>query len=87
MNITKKDWFCYKCSLQFDSQHVYSLHLKLLHKNKIAKKSIINELKSIETLASKEKSDSSNQILSEKNEKKNFKCEVCQYSSSQKSSL
>ena len=38
MNITQKDWFCYQCSLQFDGQHVYTLHSKLLHKQKTRRK-------------------------------------------------
>ena len=60
MNITKKDWFCHQCLLQFDSKHVYSLHLKLLHKHKIETKSIKNELKSNEPLIYDKKSDSNN---------------------------
>ena len=75
---TKKDWFCYQCSLQFDSQHAYSLHLKLIHKYILETK---NKLRLHELHASKEKSDLSNQIVADKNEKKTFECEICQYSS------
>ena len=31
----KKEWFCFQCSLQFDSSSVFHLHLKLLHKESI----------------------------------------------------
>ena len=75
---TKKDWFCYQCSLQFDSQHAYSLHLKLIHKYILETK---NKLRLQELHASKEKSDLCNQIVADKNEKKTFECEICQYSS------
>ena len=74
MNITKKNWFCYQCSLQFDSQHVYSLHLKLLHKHRIQRKSNKNKHKSNEPLAIEEASDSSNQIVPNQYEKKIFEC-------------
>ena len=63
MNISKKEWFCYQCSLQFDSSLVYDLHLKLLHKHIIETKSIKNEPKTNDLLANDEKSDSSNQIV------------------------
>ena len=30
-----RDWYCEKCSLQFDKQYVYDLHLKLVHGQEI----------------------------------------------------
>ena len=87
MNILHKNWFCHQCSLQFDSKYIYSLHLKLLHKHKNAKRSNKNELKLDESISSDEKSDSNNQIASDQKKKKTFKCEICQYYSSRKSNL
>ena len=84
MNITHKDWFCYQCSFQFDSQHVYSLHLKLLHKHRFEKKSIANKLESIEPHASAEKSDLDNQIVLDQNEKKIVNGEVFPFSNSKR---
>ena len=77
MNITKKGWFCSQCSLQFDSQHVYSLHLEHVHK--IETKSINNGFKSNEPLACNENLDSRNQIVSGQDENKTLKCASCQY--------
>ena len=62
MNISKKEWFCYQCSLQFDSNLAYVRHLKLLHKQIIETKFTINEPKTNELLANDTKSDSNNQI-------------------------
>ena len=70
MNNTKKDWFCYQCSLQFDSKHIYSLHIRLLHKPIIETKSIKNELTSNEPLACVKKLDLGNQIISDQDRKK-----------------
>ena len=64
MNVKKKEWFCYQCSLQFDSQHVYGLHLKLMHKHINAKRSNKNKLKTIEQISIDENSDSIIQIIS-----------------------
>ena len=86
MNVSKKDWFCYQCSLQFNSSQVYDLHLKLLHKQ-IETQSIKNEPKSNEVLANDTKSDICNQIVSLQTEMKTFKCEICEYRSPQKSHL
>ena len=66
MNITKKDWFCYQCSLQFNSNHIYTFHLKLMHKDLIETNSVKNELSSNE-LACDKKSDSNNQIALDQN--------------------
>ena len=41
--ISKKAWFCYQCSLQFDSSQVYDVHLKLLHQQIIEANTIKNE--------------------------------------------
>ena len=30
-----RDWYCEKCSLQFDKKYVYDLHLKLVHGQEI----------------------------------------------------
>ena len=87
MNISKKEWFCYHCSLQFDSKHVYNLHLKLLHKGINAKRPYKNKAKSNESMSRDEKSVSNNQIASDQNEKKSFKCEICQYYSSHRGNL
>ena len=53
-----KYFFCYKCSLQFESRSVFNLHLKLLHKEDqsedIIKKEVVdyeNETKIITNLA------------------------------------
>ena len=35
MKVCKKEWFCFQCSLQFDSSSVFHLHLRLLHKESI----------------------------------------------------
>ena len=78
MNITKKEWYCCQCSLQFDRQHIYNLHLKLLHKHLIQTKSVVNELQSNEPHVNEVKLDLSNKIVSDQNEKKTFICEICQ---------
>ena len=39
INIIEKDGFFHQCSLQFESKHIYSLHLKPLHINKNTKRS------------------------------------------------
>ena len=31
----RSDWFCNRCSLQFDKQYVFDLHLSLVHGEKI----------------------------------------------------
>ena len=89
MEVTKKDWLCNQCSLQFDTKNIFSLHLKLLHKHKNAKRSNKNELKSIpsdglsdsnKSILSDERSDS--HIASNQKERKSFKCEICHYHSS-----
>ena len=91
MNIIKKDWYCYQCTLQFESSHIFSLHLKLVHKQIIQTKSIKNEPKSIEFLKSKSKmiikSDSNEQIVSVDHEKKTFKCKICNYKTSNKANF
>ena len=87
MNIAKKEWFCFPCSIQFDSKHVYSLHLKLLHKDMILTKSIIKQLESYEPVASEEMSISSNQIATHQNERKTFDYKNCQYSFTQRDHL
>ena len=87
MNITKKDWFCHQCSLQFDSMHIYSLHLKLLHRHKNAKRSNKSDINSNKPISSDEKSHSNNQIALDQNKKKTFKCEHCKYNSSQRGNL
>ena len=33
--IIMKDWFCNRCSLQFDKKYVFDLHLLLVHGEKI----------------------------------------------------
>ena len=33
--VTLRDWYCEKCSLQFDKQYVYDLHLTLVHVQEI----------------------------------------------------
>ena len=68
MNIAKKDWFCYVCSLQFDSKHIYGLHLKLLHKKMSELTSIKNGPKSIKL---------NNQNVSIQIDSKTFQCEIC----------
>ena len=70
MNITKKDNFCHQCLLQFDRKHVYSLHLKLLHKHRNAKKHNKHERKSNKQISNDEKSGSNNKITSDPNKRK-----------------
>ena len=45
MDTANKNWFCMKCSSQFDSNSIFSLHLKLLHKNDFEAKGIKSETK------------------------------------------
>ena len=87
MNITKKNWFCYQCSLHFESKYVYSLHLKIVHKHIVGPKSIKTGIKSNKILSSDEKSDSDKQSVSDENEKKTFQCEICQCCFSRRSIL
>ena len=35
MEVTWRDWYCYKCSLQFDKKSVFDLHLSLVHGEKL----------------------------------------------------
>ena len=49
MIISKKNWLCKQCSLQFDCKNIYNTHLNLLHKQIIETKSVENERKTIET--------------------------------------
>ena len=35
----QRDWFCNKCTLQFDKKYVFDLHLSLVHGEKIKLKS------------------------------------------------
>ena len=87
MNIPNREWFCVLCSLQFDSKLVYNLHLKLLHKHIIQKKSIKNKCKSNDSLTSYDKSDSTSKILLDQAKKKIFECKICEYNFSQRKHL
>ena len=42
-----KDWYCEKCSLQFDKKIVFDMHLSIMHKE-------INEIKETSTIFKKE---------------------------------
>ena len=88
MNIIKKDWYCYQCTLQFDSSRIFVLHLKLVHKQKTQIKSIKQESKSTELPTGKSKvvakSDSKEKVAPVDHSKKNFKCEICNYTTSHK---
>ena len=87
MNITKKDWFCHQCSLQFDSKEIYSLHSKLLHKQKNIKSSYKDGLKLDKPISREEKLGSNSQIDSNQYKNKALKCELCQYYSSHRGNL
>ena len=71
MKVSKKDRFCYKCSLPSNSKRINSLHL---HKNAI--RSNKSNLESNKPISSDENSNLDNQIASGQNEKKTFKCEL-----------
>ena len=82
MNVSKKDWFCHRCSLPSDCKYNHSLHL---HKNTM--RSNNSDLKSNKPISSEEKPDSNNRITSDQNKKKSFKCESHQHYSSQRDNL
>ena len=75
--------FCTKCSLQFGNNHVYTLHLELLHKNEIEKTMIKSEDLEINTELFKDP-DLQHQILSmksqneksQRNEKNSFQRDI-----------
>ena len=87
MNTIEKDWFCHKCSLQFWSKHIYILHLKALHIHKNTKRSNKTKHELNEATLSDKESDSNDQIASDQEKKKTFKCKLCQYYGSQRDTL
>ena len=69
--------YCTKCSLQFDKNIIFDMHLSIVHK-----KTIDTQKEKID----KEPDGTRNATVREK-KKKPFKCDICGYSFSEKGSL
>ena len=80
-----KDFFCTQCSLQFGKKYVFDLHLSLVH-GKVLE--IKNEAKDYEENFSEAKKDEEKVLIAPFHEKKKqFICELCDYSASRKEHL
>ena len=85
MKTDQKKWFCKQCSLKFNSSSIYSLHLKLVHKNRNVKAAIKNE----EEIKESDETENKFAVIPDFGKdkaivqpgKKTFKCEFCDYSS------
>ena len=96
-----KDWYCSRCSLQFDKKIIYDMHLSIVHKESVKIKeeplTCENEtnLGSEKALFMCEFCDSefeteiilNQHILSYHKENKPFKCDICDYRCSRRSNL
>ena len=69
-----RDWYCEKCSLQFDKKYVYDLHLTLVHGQEIKVKTESTSEENFEELRQNEKvlSDHITQVAD-----KAFQCDIC----------
>ena len=74
------DMYCTKCSLQFDKNIIFDMHLSIVHKETI-------DIKKEPTCVTlKEKPDNTRSATVQE-KKKPFKCDICGYSFSGKGSL
>ena len=64
-----KDFFCEKCTLQFDKKYVFDLHLSLVHGEEIKVKS---EPKICEENSQKYEKNYSDHVVD-----KSFRCDIC----------
>ena len=79
--------YCTKCSLQFDKDTIFDMHLSIVHKETIGiKKGRIDIKKEPNCVTLKEKPDDTRSATVQE-KKKPFKCDICSYSFSEKRSL
>ena len=71
-----RDWYCEKCSLQFDKKYVYDLHLKLVHGQEIKVKTEPTSEENFEEPPQNEKvlSDHITPVAD-----KTFQCDICKH--------
>ena len=95
------DWYCSRCSLQFDKRIIFDMHLSIVHKESVEIKEEPSTCKNEPNLGFEkalfmcEFCDSqfeteitlNQHILSYHKENKQFKCEICDHSYSQKCQL
>ena len=89
------DSYCTQCSLQFDNKAVYNMHLSIVHKENVE----INQEPTCDTFveepekvpfqyqicekAFSEKRNLNKHVSSSHENKKTFKCEICDYKKSE----
>ena len=93
MEVLMRDLYCYQCSLQFDKKYIFDVHLSFVHGEKLDIKeepepqpSVIHETKELEINHQEEENGWKNeskrrkvsiQTSSDHEEKKKFKCDIC----------
>ena len=103
MEVLMRDFYCYECSLQFDSKYVFDVHLSVVHGEKLDMKqepdsqpSIIHEAKEHEIKhideENAQKNESKRRKVSIKKAlghkgKYKFKCNICNVNFVQKPTL
>ena len=87
MDCIHRERYCTQCSLQFDSRHVYNLHVRLVHEQKILKKHIKNQPKLTKSIHGKDKSLPKSKFDSAHERKKEIKCQSCDKIFSEKGSM
>ena len=74
------DMYCTKCSLQFDKKIIFDMHLSIVHKE-------IIDIKKEPTCSTLMENSDETRSTSVQEKKKPFKCDMCDYSFSEKGSL
>ena len=74
------DMYCTKCSLQFDKKIIFDMHLSIVHKE-------IIDIKKEPTCSTLMENSDGTRSTSVQEKKKPFKCDMCDYSFSEKGSL
>ena len=93
MEVLMRDLYCYECSLQFDTKHVFDVHLSVVHDKKLEIKQeydsqplVVPEPKELEIIQPDEENCNENALKRRKvsikktksvHEKKQFKCDIC----------
>ena len=77
---TQQDFFCTQCSLQFGKKYVFDVHLSLVHGKKDV--TITNEGSKISFGESQKDGDSNTKNIENR---KSFRCEICDYRCSKNS--
>ena len=72
--------YCTKCSLQFDKKIIFDMHLSIVHKETI-------DIKKEPTCSTFMENSDETRSTSVQEKKKPFKCDMCDYSFSEKGSL